>query len=137
MAVITYDAVETVKNLITTKWSSKRPPRISAIWDKRTTGFGNDRSDQLIIYPKTESISYWGLSGSAYFHDQMMELEIRTFQDIKRHNEVCKKVVQIIKDNIAGVGYTDLRIINSYSKNYLYRNMYNYVIVLSFRKADP
>ena len=34
MAVITYDAVETVKNLITTKWSSIRPPRISAIWDK-------------------------------------------------------------------------------------------------------
>ncbi len=137
MAIITYDAVETIKDLITNKWSSIRPPRISAIWDKRTVGFMNDRADQLVIYPKQENVSYWGLGGSAFFHDQIVEMEIRTYQNIDRHNEVCKKVVQIIKDNITGVGYTDLRIISSFSKNYLYRNMYNYVITLSFRKADP
>ena len=137
MAVITYDAVETIKDLITNKWSSIRPPRISAIWDKRTVGFMNDRADQLVIYPKQETVSYWGLGGKTFFHDQLMEMEIRTFQDVKRHNEVVKKVVQIIKDNITGTGYTDLRIISSFSRNYLYRNIYNYVIILSFRKADP
>jgi len=137
MAVVTYDAVDVVKDLIRDKWDSIRPPRVSAIWEKRTTGFMDDRSDELIIYPKNESISYWGLGGKTFFHDQLMEMEIRTFQDVKRHNEVVKKVVQIIKDNITGTGYTDLRIISSFSRNYLYRNIYNYVIILSFRKADP
>ena len=66
-----------------------------------------------------------------------MELEIRTFRDIKRHNEVVKKVTQIMKDNLTGTDYADLRVISSYSKNYLYRNMFSYVLTLSLRKADP
>jgi hypothetical protein len=137
MGIITYDAVDEIKSLLKTKWSSIRPPMVSAIWDKRTVGFMDDRKDQLIIYPKNEVINYFGLGGSNFWHEQILELEIRTYKDIKRHNEVVKKVVNVIKDNITGTNYTDLRVIGSYSKNYRFRNMYAYVLTLSFRKSDP
>jgi|TARA_R110002074_G_scaffold19450_4_gene61902 hypothetical protein len=137
MGIITYDAVDEIKSLLKTKWSSIRPPMVSAIWDKRTVGFMDDRKDQLIIYPKNEVINYFGLGGSNFWHEQILELEIRTYRDIKRHNEVVKKVVNVIKDNITGTNYTDLRVIGSYSKNYRFRNMYAYVLTLSFRKSDP
>ena len=137
MGIITYDAVDEIKSLLKTKWSSIRPPMVSAIWDKWTVGFMDDTKDQLIIYPKDEVINYFGLNGSNFWHEQILELEIRTYKDIKRHNEVVKKVVNVIKDNIIGTNYTDLRVIGSYSKNYLYRNMYSYVLTISFRKSDP
>jgi len=136
MATLTYDAVDIIKDLIKTKWSSIRPPTVSAIWEKRSVGFVDDRKDQLIIYPKNEVINYFGIGGQAFWHEQIMELEIRTYRDIKRHNEVVKKVTQIIKDNLTGTNYADLRVISSYSKNYLYRNMYRYILTLSVRKAD-
>ena len=137
MAIITYDAVDDIISLIKTKWSNLRPPTISKVWDKRTVGFIDDRSDQVILSPKGEDISYFGLGGSAFWHDQMIEMEIRTYQDIDRHNSVVKEIVKIIKDNITGSTYTDLRVIGSFSKNYQYRNMFSYVVTISYRKADP
>lgn len=137
MTITTYDAVDDIISLIKSKWSNLRPPTISKVWDKRTVGFIDDRSDQVILSPKGEDISYFGLGGSAFWHDQMIEMEIRTYQDIKRHNSVVKEIVKIIKDNIVGDNYTDLRIIGSFSKNYQYRNMFSYVVTISYRKADP
>ena len=92
MSIITYDAVDEIIELIKTKWSDIRPPRVSAIWDKRTVGFIDDRRDELLLYPKNENITYFGLGGSAFWHEQIMELEVRTYQDIKRHNEVVKRI---------------------------------------------
>ena len=137
MAITTYDAVDDIISLIKTKWSNLRPPTISKVWDKRTVGFIDDRSDQVILSPKGEDINYFGLGGSAFWHDQMIEMEIRTYQDIDRHNSVVKEIVKIIKDNITGTNYTDLRVIGSFSKNYQYRNMFSYVVTISYRKSDP
>lgn len=137
MAITTYDAVDDIISLIKSKWSNLRPPTISKIWDKRTVGFIDDRSDQVILSPKGEDISYFGLGGSAFWHDQMIEMEIRTYQDIDRHNSVVKEIVKIIKDNITGTTYTDLRILASQSQNFKYRNMFSYILTLSYRKADP
>ena len=137
MTITTYDAVDDIISLIKTKWSNLRPPTISKVWDKRTVGFIDDRSDQVILSPKGEDIQYFGLGGSAFWHNQIIEMEIRTYQDIDRHNSVVKEIVKIIKDNITGTTYTDLRVIASFSKNYAYRNMYSYVVTISYRKADP
>lgn len=52
MGIFTYDAVTIIQDLITNKWKDIRPPRISAIWDKRSVGFMDDRRDELVIYPK-------------------------------------------------------------------------------------
>ena len=137
MTITTYDAVDDIISLIKTKWSNLRPPTISKIWDKRTVGFIDDRSDQVILSPKGEDISYFGLGGSSFWHDQMIEIEIRTYQDIDRHNSVVKEIVKIFKDNITGANYTDLRVIGSFSKNYQYRNMFSYIVTISYRTSDP
>jgi hypothetical protein len=137
MTILTYDALDDVISLIKSKWSNLRPPTISKIWDKRTVGFIDDRSDQVVISPLSENIKIFGLGGSSYWHDQMIQVEIRTYQDIDRHNSVVKEIVKIIKDNITGTTYTDLRILSSQSQNFKYRNMFSYILTLSYRKADP
>ena len=137
MAITTYDAVDDIISLIKTKWSNLRPPHITKIWEKRTVGFIDDRSDEVLVSPKGEDITYFGLGGSSFWHNQVIELEVRTYQDIERHNRVVKEIVKIIKDNIVGTTYTDLRVIGSFSRNYQYRNMFSYVLTLSYRKSDP
>ena len=137
MTIITYDAVDDVIDLLRTKWSSLRPPHITKVWEKRTVGFIDDRSDEIIVSPKGEDIQVYGLGGSAYWHEQIIELDIRTYQDIKRHDKVVKEVVKIIKDNMVGTNYTDLRVVASYSRNFQFRNMFDYVVTLSYRKANP
>ena len=137
MTITTYDAVDDIISLIKTKWANLRPPHITRVWEKRTVGFIDDRSDEIIVSPKGENIQYWGLGGSAFWHEQIVELDIRTYQDIDRHNNVVKEIVKIVKDNIVGSTYTDLRVIGSYSRNFQFRNMFSYVITLSYRKANP
>lgn len=139
MAITTYDALDEIISLIKSKWSNLRPPNLTRIWDKRTVGFIDDRADQVLLSPKGEDIEYFGLGGSAFFHNQIVELEIRTYQDIKRHNDVVKEIVSIIKNNIVNSDYTytDLRVIGSFSKNYTMRNMFIYVVTLSYRKCNP
>jgi hypothetical protein len=137
MTIVTYDAVNDIIDLVRTKWSDLRPPHITKVWEKRTVGFIDDRSDEIIVSPKGENIEYFGLGGSSFWHEQIIELDIRTYQDIKRHDKVVKEVVKIIKENITGTSYTDLRVIGSFSRNYLFRNMYSYVLTLSYRKANP
>jgi hypothetical protein len=137
MTITTYDAVDDIISLVKTKWSNLRPPHITKVWEKRTVGFIDDRSDEIIVSPKGENIQYWGLGGSAFWHEQIVELDIRTYQDIDRHNNVVKEIVKIVKDNIVGSTYTDLRVIGSYSRNFQFRNMFSYVITLSYRKANP
>jgi hypothetical protein len=137
MTITTYDAIDDIISLVKTKWSNLRPPHITKVWEKRTVGFIDDRSDEIIVSPKGENIQYWGLGGSAFWHEQIVELDIRTYQDIDRHNNVVKEIVKIVKDNIVGSTYTDLRVIGSYSRNFQFRNMFSYVITLSYRKANP
>ena len=137
MTITTYDAVDDVISLIKDKWSTIRPPHITKVWEKRTVGFIDDRSDEIIVSPKGEDVQVFGVGGSAYWHEQVIELDIRTYQDIDRHNKVVKEVVKIIKDNMVGSTYTDFRIIGSYSRNFQFRNMFDYVVTLSYRKANP
>lgn len=139
MTITTYDSLDEVIALIKEKWSNLKPPTLTRIWDKRSTGFIDDRADQVLLSPKGEDIEYFGLGGSQYFHNQIIELEIRTYQNIDRHNSVVKEIVSIIKDNIVNSDYTytDLRVIGSFSKNYKMRNMFSYVITLSYRKCTP
>jgi|TARA_R110000824_G_C15195672_1_gene675230 hypothetical protein len=137
MTITTYDAVDDIIELVRTKWSNLRPPHITKIWEKRTVGFIDDRSDEIIVAPKGENIEYFGLGGSSFWHELIVEMDIRTYQDIKRHDKVVKEVVKIIKENMTGTTYTDLRLVGSYSRNFQYRNMFSYVITISYRKADP
>ena len=68
MTILTYDAVDDVIDLLRTKWSSLRPPHITKVWEKRTVGFIDDRSDEIIISPKGENIEVFGLGGRGYIY---------------------------------------------------------------------
>ncbi len=137
MAIITYDSVDEVIALIKAKWSNLKPPNLTKVWDKRTVGFVDDRRDEVIVSPKGEKVEYFGLGGDGFWHEQIIELDIRTYQNIDRHNDVVKEIVSIIKANIVNstYNYTDLRVIGTFSRNFKFRNMFNYVVTLSYRRS--
>ena len=138
MGTAIYDAVDTVVSLLRDNWTSGRLPNVQKAWDKRSVGFGDSRSPQIIITPKTENITYFGLYGSDFWHDVTIDLDIRSYQNDVRHNNIVKEVNKIIKAKIRGVDdYTDIRIIASYSRSHYMRNMFNHIVTVSLRKLNP
>ena len=138
MSSFQYDAATTLINLLNDNWTSGQTPEITKAWLKRSTGFIDDRRDQIIVTPKTEKITYFSLYGTDHWHDITIDLDIRTYQDDERHNDIVKETVKIITDKIrGGTDYTDLRIISSYSRNQFMRNMFNHILIVSMRKTNP
>ena len=139
MGIITYDSIDDFIKLLVAKWSNLKTPNFTRVWDKRTVGFIDDRRDEVVISPKGENIEYFGLGGAGFWHEQIIELDIRTYQNIDRHNDVVKEIVDIVKKNIVNsdFNYTDLRIIGAFSRNYKFRNYFNYVITISYRQSLP
>ena len=103
MGTAIYDAADTVVSLLRDNWTSGRLPNVQKAWDKRSVGFGDSRSPQIIITPKTENVTYFGLYGSDFWHDVTIDLDIRSYQNDVRHNTIVKEVNKIIKakNNIA------------------------------------
>jgi len=135
---ITYDMLAKIKSLIDDNWTAPPAPEVSAVWRKRTTGLIDDRRDQIIITPREESITYYGLYGSDHLHEITIDLDIRTYQDIQRHSDIIKELMRIIKENIRGYDeYVDLRVLNSVSRNERMRNMFNHIITIDFRVINP
>jgi len=133
-----YDAADTVLSLLKDNWTSGRIPNVQKAWTKRSVGFGDSRSPQIILTPKTENITYFGLYGSDFWHDVTIDLDIRSYQNDVRHNNIVKEVNKIIKAKIRGVDdYTDIRIIASYSRSHYMRNMFNHIVSVSLRKLNP
>ena len=138
MGTAIYDAADTVVSLIKTNWTADRIPNIQKAWDKRSVGFGDSKSPQIILTPKTENITYFGLYGSDFWHDVTIDLDIRSYQNDTRHNIIVKEVNRIIKAKIrGGADYTDIRVIASYTRNQYMRNMFNHIVTISLRKLNP
>lgn len=141
MTSITLDVVNDFISLINDKWGSAgdagQLPNVTKIWEKRTVGFIDDRKDQVIITPRGENINYFGLYGNDYLHEQILEVEIRTYQNDIRNFDITKEIIRIIKNNIRRDNYMDIRIIGSFNRNDSYRNMFAHVIRVSYRKVNP
>jgi len=138
MGTAIYDAADTVVSLLKDNWTADRVPNVQKAWDKRSVGFGDSRSPQIILTPKTENITYFGLYGSDFWHDVTIDLDIRSYQNDVRHNNIVKEVNKIIKAKIRGADdYTDIRIIASYSRSHYMRNMFNHIVTVSLRKLNP
>jgi len=133
-----YDAATTVIDLLNNNWSAGQTPEINKAWEKRSTGFIDDRRDQIIVTPKSEQVNYFSLYGTDHWHDVTIDLDIRTYQDDERHNDIVKEAIKIITDQIrGGADYTDLRVISSYTRNQFMRNMFNHILTISIRKTNP
>ena len=138
MGTAIYDAADTVVSLLKDNWTAGRLPNIQKAWTKRSVGFGDSRSPQIILTPKAENVTYFGLYGSDFWHDVTIDLDIRSYQNDVRHNNIVKEVNKIIKDKIRGIDdYTDIRIIASYSRSHYMRNMFNHIVTVSLRKLNP
>jgi hypothetical protein len=133
-----YDAATTLINLLNDNWTAGQVPEITKAWKKRSTGFIDDRRDQIIVTPKTEKVNYFSLYGTDHWHDITIDLDVRTYQDDVRHNDIVKEIIKIITDKIrGGTDYTDLRVISSYTRNQFMRNMFNHILTVSMRKINP
>ena len=138
MGTATYDAADTIIAVINNNWAVGQVPNIQKVWKRRSVGFIDDRRDQIIITPKSEVVTYFGLYGSDFWHDVTIDLDIRSYQNDERHNNIVKEVSRIIKEKIRGGNdYTDIRIIASYTRNQYMRNMFNHVLTISLRKLNP
>ena len=138
MSSFLYDAATTVIDLLNNNWSAGQTPEINKAWEKRSTGFIDDRRDQIIVTPKSEQVNYFSLYGTDHWHDVTIDLDIRTYQDDERHNDIVKEAIRIITDQIrGGTDYTDLRVISSYTRNQFMRNMFNHILTISIRKTNP
>lgn len=138
MSSFQYDAATTVIDLLNNNWSAGQTPEINKAWEKRSTGFIDDRRDQIIVTPKSEKVNYFSLYGTDHWHDVTIDLDIRTYQDDERHNDIVKEAIKIITDQIrGGTDYTDLRVISSYTRNQFMRNMFNHILTISIRKTNP
>ena len=144
MASITYSALDDLLTLLHNGWGGSgdagREPLFQKAWERRTTGFGSDTREVVVITPRQENIQYFGLHGDNFFHDLTVDLDIRSYYNEERHDIIVKEVIRIIKANVRGsttFPYTDLRIMSSYSRSETVRNMYNHIISVSYRKTDP
>lgn len=138
MGTSIYDAVDEIVTVIKGNWTKDRAPNLDKAWERRVVGLIDDRRNQIIFTPKSENITYFGLGGSDHFHDVTVDLDIRTYQNEQRHEDVVKETLRIIKANIkGGTTYVDLRVVASFSRSQYMRNMFNHILTLSFRQLNP
>ena len=138
MGTSIYDAVDEIVTVIKGNWTKDRAPNLDKAWERRVVGLIDDRRNQIIFTPKSENITYFVLGGSDHFHDVTVDLDIRTYQNEQRHEDVVKETLRIIKANIkGGTTYVDLRVVASFSRSQYMRNMFNHILTLSFRQLNP
>lgn len=143
MAIAMYDAVDDLKSMLTTDWNGTGQggvlPTIREAWIVKAVGLISDTNDEVVLTPLDEFIQYFALYGLNYLHHVPILIDIRTFTDMTRHEQVVKEVARILKANIrrASTGFID--IVAGYSKSYNvdYRNMFRHTIDVTYRKLDP
>ena len=70
-------------------------------------------------------------------HTIDLTLDVRSYQNLDRHNIIMKEVTRIIKDQIRREGFIDLRIAGTVPLSRLYRNMCRHMVRITFRKMNP
>ena len=142
MTIALYDTIDDVISMIKTKWNTSTGgviPRIERIWDEKTIGFGDQEISKgiILIEAMDESVKYFSLYGVDHMHTIDLTLDVRSYQNLDRHNIIMKEVTRIIKDQIRREGFIDLRIAGTVPLSRLYRNMFRHMVRITFRKMNP
>ena len=142
MGIAIYDTIDDVISMIKTKWNTGSGgviPRIERIWDEKTIGFGDQEISKgiILIEAMDESVKYFSLYGVDHMHTIDLTLDVRSYQNLDRHNIIMKEVTRIIKDQIRREGFIDLRIAGTVPLSRLYRNMFRHMVRITFRKMNP
>jgi len=143
MAVAMYDAVDDLKTMLTTDWNGTGQggavPNIREAWIVKAVGLIDDNTDEIILTPLDEFIQYFALYGLNHLHHIPILIDIRTFTEMTRHEQVVKEIARIVKLNIrrAPTGFIDVLLGYSKSYNVDYRNMFRHTLDVTYRKLDP
>jgi len=138
MSISLYDAMDDLLNLLSTKWTSSggEKPEIVKVWDKKTTGFGDDFRDQIILDPQKEIISTFSLHADSFLSEVPITIDVRTYSGEKRHNAMMKEIGRILEHDVrTTTGYVDRRIVGFTSFNREYRNMFRATIDVIYRQV--
>ena len=142
MTIALYDTIDDVISMIKIKWNTNTGgviPRIERIWDEKTIGFGDQEISKgiILIEAMDEDVKYFSLYGADHMHTIDLTLDVRSYQNLDRHNVIMKELARIIKDQIRRDGFVDLRIVGTIPLSRLYRNMFRHMIRITFRKMNP
>ena len=124
-------------NMLKDNWTDGQIPNIKAIWEEKSAGFIDDRRDMILVYPKNESIEYFGLYGSDFLHVVDIAIEARSYMNQEKIDNVNKEILRIIKANIRRTGFIDLLVISTISQNDQLRNMFKHVVNARYRIDNP
>ena len=141
MGTAMYDALEDMRSLIKDKWGITSivgdTPEVKVIWERKVVGLGDYTRDTILLTPKRENVEYFGLYGSDFLHLIDITIEVRSYQNQEKMDNVNKEILRIIKENIRRTGFIDLMVRSTISQNDQLMNMFKHVINVRYRKDNP
>ena len=141
MGTAMYDALEDMQALLKDKWgitdTSGDVPNIDVVWERKVVGLADYTRDTIILTPKKENIDYFGLYGSDFLHHVDIQIDIWSYMNQDRLNNLVKEIAKIVKDNIRRVDFVDLLLTGSISSSDSYRNIWKHVLTVRYRKINP
>ena len=141
MGTAMYDALEDMRTLLKDEWGTTSivgdTPEVKVIWERKVVGFADYTRDTILLTPKREKIEYFGLHGSDFLHHVNIQIDIWTYMNQTRLDNMVKEITKIIKDNIRRTDFVDLMITGSVSASDTYRNIWKHVLTAKYRKLNP
>ena len=137
MSSAIYTALNDMVSMLKSEWTDGQTPDIKPIWEEKSAGFIDDRRDMILVYPKNESIEYFGLYGSDFLHVVDIAIEVRSYMNQEKIDNVNKEILRIIKTNIRRTGFIDLLVVSTISQNDQLRNMFKHVVNARYRIDNP
>ena len=141
MGTAMYDSLEDMRTLLKDKWGttslSNDTPDIQVVWERKVVGFADYARDTILLQPKTEKIDYFGLYGSDFLHHVEIQIDIWSYMNQTRLDNMVKEVTKIIKNNIRRTDFVDLMLMTSVSSSDTYRNIWKHVLTARYRKLNP
>ena len=141
MGTAMYDALEDMQSLLKDKWgitdNSGDVPNIDVVWERKVVGLADYTRDTILLTPKREKIDYFGLYGSDFLHHVDIQIDLWSYMNQDRLNNLVKETAKIVKDNIRRANFVDLLLTGSISASDTYRNIWKHVLTVRYRKVNP
>ena len=141
MGTAMYDALDDMQSLLKDKWgitdNSGDVPNIDIVWERKVVGLADYTRDTILLTPKKEKIDYFGLYGSDFLHHVDIQIDLWSYMNQDRLNNLVKETAKIIKDNIRRANFVDLLLTGSISASDTYRNIWKHVLTVRYRKVNP
>ena len=141
MGTAMYDALEDMQAMLKDDWgitdTAGDVPNIDVVWERKVVGLADYTRDTILLTPKRENIDYFGLYGSDFLHHVDIQIDLWSYMNQDRLNNLVKETAKIIKDNIRRANFVDLLLTGSISASDSYRNIWKHVLTARYRKVNP